>query len=97
MSLCNWDSIILEYNLSKNKDVKFLYESSDKILPRLTEIDLSKYQVIQHGQSHKLPTDLNRTLDRRIRLFKDKIENDTWLSWNYADYKAYLYFEETEN
>ena len=38
------------------------------------------------------PDDYNVVFEQKISKFLEKYPKRTWLSWNYADYKAYEYF-----
>jgi len=99
-SLIDWDSVIAKHNLDHrlkdNMETSFLLTMSDKILPL---IDTHKYILEQSKDfnTYQYFTEpYTEVYQNRLREFDLKIKNRTWLSWNYAEYKAYLYFCETK-
>lgn len=101
-SLFNWDNIIAKYNFNhyKNSFIEYSYLSglSSKSLPYLQK-SLSELNNITTIQKNKFPdeiyrntmspTEYHRKINSRITRFKEKWEKQSFLEWNYADYKAY--------
>jgi hypothetical protein len=89
-SLVNWDLAIAEYNLkyTKNKlDTSFLLTLSDATLGLLQQNKtlFTDKQYAPEGYQVTIKDFLySRTVD-----FKERYEEESWLSWNYADYKTY--------
>lgn len=99
----HWDEMMAKYNLAHRNsvapDISFLLSLSDKTLPLLEkEIDLIKQQELQA----KKPEDNDKEsceacyteiLARRERIFLEKQDKYSWLSWNYSDHYVSAYFE----
>lgn len=99
-SLFNWDSIIARYNFSHYQTafvhLDFLSDLSDKALPYLVKSDaelneLSKSQatLFHFDYTYMKPEQYATIIDKRVENFRNKWENKSWLSWNYAEYRAY--------
>ena len=97
----NWDLIIVHYNLNMPLtnpiDKQYLLSFSDKTLPIL---------YVNKDRFKEIKSEINRYSDENIidgpdrideRILKFKLENknssETFLSWNYADYRAKKFFE----
>ena len=99
-SLANWDRVIARYNFTNANQsyihLDYLANLSDKSLPIL---DLSKTQLqeIEQFQKSKFRNEENkltyasyyRVIQDRKDNFKEKWEAKNWLSWNFAEYRAY--------
>lgn len=86
-SLPNWDHIITKHNLEQKEGINYYYLTrlSDKTLPLLDEYrnDFNDAQI--------------KRIDNRINNYKHKQLNDeTWLSWDYASYKTNKYFNDNK-
>jgi len=101
-SFFNWDNIIARYNF-KNSDSAFLHLNfmatlSNKTLPLLDK-NLEELQLIEQQQNKLFSFEEQflttqeyfNTIEQRKIDFKNDWENKSWISWNYADYKAYNY------
>lgn len=79
----NWDIIITKHNLShpkkENIDLSFLLDMSPKTLPIMLE----------YAKENKLEQFQRDILEDKKRFFIQDYESRTYLSWNYADQKAY--------
>lgn len=86
MSSVNWDGIIADHNLSNKSNIHsdpyFLLSLSDKTLPTLIkhEAFFTNYNIRTKN-----------ILEHRIILFNKRYEKQSWLSWNYAEYKTYQF------
>jgi hypothetical protein len=93
-SLINWDVLIANYNLNRgsNVDTQFLLGLSGKTLHILHQHKniFSNSTPEQEGQSwnYQSLTELDK-LSLRIAQFKTRWEEKSWLSWNWAEYRAY--------
>ncbi len=91
VSLVNWDNVIATYNLSRSNDsridTKVLLTLSDKTLPILLE-----YRDIYPVEPFSLGAYYGK-LAQKVEKFQASYENQTFLSWNWADYKTHRYFD----
>lgn len=91
----NWDTMITKYNLGLEKtatpDYRYLVvDLSDKNLPIIyNNIDLFE-NVFYYRYSYDLQTAINT----KEYKFKRRKENQSWLSWNYADHNTLLYLNQ---
>lgn len=105
LSLLNWDSFIARYNINHYEtailDLPFLYSLTPKAIPDL-QISKEKLAIIQAKQIDLLPDHDQATFEQAFRYYPDKINNmkiqfakqyqtKHWLSWNWADYRAYRF------
>lgn len=94
----DWDTIITKYNISstdKDKiDYEFLLQMDQKTIPILYEnLDLFKDKEYYYNWSwDDSPEPALLYLDNKRESFLQSERNKSWLSWNYADWKAYKYF-----
>ena len=101
MACFNWDIIIAKYNF-KHYDKSFLHLDymlalSNKALPYI-DVQGSELEQIDSTQSSKFNfskrgyhknINYEERLQSRIDRFINDYEKRSWLSWNYADYRAY--------
>lgn len=99
-SLFNWDAIIARYNFSHYENsflhLNFMATLSDKCLP-IIERDIAELHVIESYQSelfsfrskYMSAEEYSETIEARKKLFIGKWESKSFLSWNYAEYRAY--------
>jgi hypothetical protein len=100
-SLVNWDSVIAQYNFNNpNKSflhLEFMATLSDCTLPDIDK-SLSVLDSIEKQQAQKFQSlryqpmsakEYQETIQQRKVIFKNRWENQHFLSWNYPDYKAY--------
>lgn len=100
-SLLNWDLIIANYNFNNpNKSflhLEFMASLSDCTLPDIDK-PLPDIEAIEKQQSQKFQSlryqpmsakEYRQIIENRKVAFKEKWENQHFLSWNYPDYKAY--------
>ncbi len=78
-SFFNWDKIITRHNLSKTEkiDTIYLINLTSKNLPEL--IAMKNKGVVYLNDREK------SLIDRKRRLFLEKMEKKQWPSWNYQD------------
>ncbi|MEP7265818.1 MAG: DUF4173 domain-containing protein, partial [Bacteroidota bacterium] len=106
-SFFNWDNIIARYNFNHYQTafvhLDFLSALSDKALPYLLKSDaeltsLSKSQatLFHFDYNYMKPEQYAAIIDKRVTTFRDKWESKSWLSWNYAEYKAYSFLVRSE-
>jgi Domain of unknown function (DUF4173) len=85
LSCINWDGFITKYNLSKVPsipiDEDFLMNMSNKTLPLLFQ------------NKDKFQEENTALLYHRIHCFLDDKSEESWLSWNYLEAQALVYFE----
>lgn len=99
-SLVNWDVYIAKYNFNHFEKsylhLDWLQTLSNKSLPVLnkTTSELKEIEVVQRAifTNKKMLMDYKNyeaSIENRIKQFKLKWESKSFLSWNYAEYKAY--------
>lgn len=106
LSLVNWDMVIAKHNTShpypQNMDEYFLLSLSDKTLPTLDQHKeflnrpLDKEFIDDHSSIWNRETtyeNYNQYYQERVSNFIARKELTTWLSWSYAEDKAYKYFK----
>lgn len=89
-ALVNWDLVIAAYNLKytkKNLDTSFLLTLSDTTLGLLQQ-NKTLFTDNQYAPEVYQVT-VKDYLYSRVVDFKERYEGESWLSWNYSDYKAY--------
>ncbi|MDY0076380.1 MAG: DUF4173 domain-containing protein, partial [Bacteroidales bacterium] len=98
-ALPNWDAIIARYNLSHYQKsfvhFDFLVQLTGKTLPIL---DLSQAELAAIEQAQQrlffleadfMPADeFQKRIQKRKEKFIEQVENRSFLSWNYADFRA---------
>jgi hypothetical protein len=95
MSLINWDVWITRYNINSDYpapvDELFLSEMSFKALPDVLEHrkEFSENEEINHFHHNY------RIENTVLKMFR-KREQNSFVSWNLADYKAFKYFDEVD-
>jgi len=94
--LLNWDIIIAKHNLNHklkdNMETSYLLSMSDKVLPL---IDKHKYILEQYTKLNtyrQYSVSYEEYYNEKVDKFIKKYKKHSWLSWNYADWKAYEYF-----
>lgn len=102
LSFFNWDVLVVKYNLNMpdtaSIDKSYLLTFSDQTLPI---IYVNKSKFIESGEkSTGLNSNYNEMnylerIDQRIRdyNYRNDLSEESWLSWNYADYKTKKFFE----
>lgn len=99
-SLPNWDLVIAKYNFSHYKTsylhLDWLEDLSSKTLPyliknevELNEIKKTQLLLFKNSKFKQDYENYNSFLERRIEGFKTHWEAKPFLSWNYAEWKAY--------
>jgi hypothetical protein len=100
--LVNWDGIIAKNNLNhpwqNHMETSYLLSLSDKILPLIDQ----KQKVLEQDLKYNTyasfyPYSYKDYYKKRRNLFVDDYNKKTWLSWNYMDWKAYLYYKVKNN
>jgi hypothetical protein len=100
ISCFNWDVFVAKYNLNHwNKseiDVDFYLKLSDKALPVIYDnLDKVEEQINAHSDnavkwiSYSNIESFRRKLEKRREHFIEKHEKHSWLSFNFADEKAF--------
>jgi len=98
-SLLNWDGIISRHNLNhpieNNMEISYLLTLSDKILPQIDK----KSSVLDQVKYLNTYADFGAYSYRefyelRVDLFMSRYVKESWVSWNYSDWKAYKYFKD---
>lgn len=103
LSIFNWDIIVVRFNLNmpetKPIDKEYLLTFSDKTLPyvyanRARFMDPNKF-TINYGSDYRGVSYIDK-INQRVAEFTSRAgkENETFLSWNYADDRAMLFFKE---
>ncbi|MDJ1494891.1 DUF4173 domain-containing protein [Cytophagaceae bacterium DM2B3-1] len=100
LTLINWDVFTVSYNLQHPKlqtgiDLEYQLARSDKALPILVKNRTKIQDLLSTGKildSKRNQISMNEYLYYRIEKFKKEYPRYSWLSWNYADYQAYQYF-----
>jgi hypothetical protein len=101
-SFVNWDSVIAKYNYA-HADTAFLHLDymrtlSDKALPDLQidyktlksiEIQQNTRYSFKSGSSYITHEEYLQSIKDRITTFQKRWDKQSWLSWNYAEYRAY--------
>jgi len=104
-TLPDWDRIIARYNFSHHETafvhLDFLSNLSNSTLP-LLDIPLVELQEMRQSQNstfsdsrirsyrgYMSPQEFHAYINGRIASLATYYENQTWLEWNYADYRAY--------
>ena len=97
--LFDWEAIILQFNLNHwNKsqiDIDFYFDSSTRMLPLLEQNKAkiaaqmeahatNEYIWVEHLQKSEIDPFLEKQLDR----FGNRKKEESWASWNYADWKV---------
>ena len=96
----NWDVIIAKYNF-KQADKSFLHleflsKLSDKALPYL-DYSIDDLEAMEYVQRrlfslktyYSTPHEFKLHITKRKKEFINRWESQSWLSWNYADARAY--------
>ena len=101
MACVNWDIVIAKYNFAHyNKSflhLPYMLKLSNKALPYLdySEKQIREMDSIQHklfkyeARGYYRKINYIDRVSKRKKLFVQSYEKRHWLSWNYADYKAY--------
>ncbi|MCB0721223.1 MAG: DUF4173 domain-containing protein [Ignavibacteriae bacterium] len=98
-SFFNWGPIIAEYNLANpDKDAieyEFIVELSNETLPILDRHkDLLDRELIFYDGLRRMKINgLTYYYEKKNQFIVD-YEGDSWLSWNYTDWKTYEYFKD---
>ena len=102
MCFINWDVFIVKYNFNNSNKafvhLSYLKNLDDRALPYLNK-DIEELRKIKQRQykefdfarneAYITPEYYKSYIDDRIEEFKDKKEDQHWLSWNPAEQKAY--------
>lgn len=98
-ALPNWDGIIARYNLSHYQKsfvhFDFLVQLTGKTLPIL-DLEKAELAAIEQAQQKLFfleadfmqADEFHKRIQKRKQKFIEQVENRTFLSWNYADYRA---------
>lgn len=101
MGCFNWDIIIAKYNFAKYKEsflhLPYMLNLSDKALPYLdyTEDQLEHIDSIQNktfsfeSRGYHKNIQYGSNIEKRKAQFISDYKERHWLSWNYADYRAF--------
>jgi len=100
-SLINWDSLIARYNIEVHqgtRDIPFLLSLSDNTLPILdmNKDKLMSDSVRQHAEIF-FPEGIESYLEKRKLEFIISQKENSWLSWNLADFKIKKYLNSQTN
>jgi len=96
-SLLNWDTIIAKNNLGhpikNNMETCYLLSLSDKVLPM---IEMQK-QVLDQDLKYNtyvsyFPYSYRQYYKIRVNKFMNSYKKRSWVSWNYAEWKAYRFY-----
>jgi hypothetical protein len=96
----NWDVIIAKYNFKQaNKSflhLEFLAKLSDKALPfldysieELTQMEHVQHSMFSFKRHYSTPYEFKMHITEKKISFMRRWENQSWLSWNYAEFVAY--------
>lgn len=100
MALFNWDIIIAKYNFKHHQtsfvELDFMSKLSNKALPFI-DLPLEEVKKIKQNQTEKYrfkdlymsPYEYYTTIQKRKIFFVADWETKHWLSWNFAEKKAY--------
>jgi len=99
-TLINWDVLIVKYNLNHvdavSIDPYYLTSLSEKTLPILdknrSKIHPSTNNNSEIAKVYQPEEALMRKLDQRIDYFKERYNQESWLSWNLQDWNTAKYF-----
>ncbi|WP_406826067.1 DUF4173 domain-containing protein [Pedobacter sp. KACC 23697] len=99
-TLVNWDVLIVKYNLNHvdavSIDPYYLTSLSEKTLPILdknrSKIHPSTNNNSEIAKVYQPEEALMRKLDQRIDYFKERYNQESWLSWNLQDWNTAEYF-----
>lgn len=94
VNFVDWEIVIarlnLEHSLKDNIETSFLLTLSDTTLPLIEE---HQYILDQSTELNTYisfyPISYRQVFNNRVCNFLKRKENTSWLSWNYAEYKAY--------
>ena len=101
MACVNWDIVIAKYNFSNyNKSflhLPYMLGLSEKALPYIdyTDEQLEKMDDVQNKKfgyeerGYHKKVDYKKRLENKKSKFIEEYEKRHWISWNYADFKAY--------
>lgn len=93
----DWDMIIAKHNLShpmkNNVETSFLLTFDNKALPLIDQNKEILKQSTQYNTYRYFYDTYERVYFNRVKDMVDNYRKRTWLSWNYADAKAYCYFK----
>jgi len=101
-SLINWDSIIAKNNLGhpmkNHMETCYLLSLSDKALP---QIEMQK-QVLDQDLKYNTyvsyyPYSYHQYYKIRVNKFMNDYKKRSWVSWNYAEWKAYRFYSSQGN
>ena len=93
----DWDIIIAKHNLNhplkNNMETSFLLTFDDKVLPQIDQRKDILKQSKQYNTYRFFYDTYESVYKGRVIEFIKNYNEETWLSWNYADAKAYKYYK----
>ncbi len=96
-SVPDWDTIIAKYNLKHYPDAfveaSFMLTLDEKVYPLLYEEKELLQQERDLNTYHFFSKNYDVVYQRKLNEFLIEYSDRTWFSWNYADYKSYMYFK----
>lgn len=94
----DWDTFIAKYNLKKYPEAfveaSYMITLDEKTYPMIVQNKTLLNQSSDLNSYRYFANSYDVELDKKIKKFMKKYPEKSWLSWNYADYKAYKYFKE---
>jgi hypothetical protein len=98
-SLLNWDYIIAKHNLNhpmkNHMETSYLLSLSDKVLPIIEEHSYILDQDLKYNTyANFYPYTYKQYYQNRVKKFLKDYENRSWVSWNYAEWKAYHFLKD---
>jgi len=96
-SLINWDAVIARHNLAhsfkNHMETSYLLSLSDKVLPL---IETHNYVLDQNLKYNTYTSFYPYTYRQQYQIRKNAFMSDykkrSWVSWNYAEWKTYLFY-----
>ncbi len=98
ISIFNWDVIIAKHNarhkFPDNMDIYFLLSLSDKSLHVIDKYDALLDRDIKNEYADGSNFISRREyFNKRVKLFIERKQKESWLEWNYPEYVTYNYFK----
>jgi hypothetical protein len=96
--LLNWDSIIAKHNLShplkNHMETSYLLSMSDKVLPLIDKHSYILNQDVRFNSYAQFDCSYKEYYRIRVKKFLDDYKKQSWVSWNFKEWKAYKYYTE---
>ncbi|MCF6365988.1 MAG: DUF4173 domain-containing protein [Bacteroidales bacterium] len=93
----DWDIIIAKHNLThplrNNIETSFLLTFDDKVLPQIDQRKDILLQSKEYNTYRVFYETYENVYKGRVINFLKEYKDKSWLSWNYADAKAYEYYK----